>query len=281
MAGRSWSGKVALVTGSAQGIGRATAEVLKARGAKVVLADVQAEVLARTAEALNMPAFRLDVTDPDAWSAVVAEIEDDIGPIEILVNNAGIMRLGPFLANDPDRDDVQLEVNVRGVMHGMRAVLPRMRARGRGHVVNIASTAGRVGTPYAAVYSASKHAVIGVTEAVRQELIDSGVQLSYVCPTPVRTALLTGARELAWPKPIAPEDVAHGVMRCLDRGLVEVYVPRSGRLAAVLPAILPRRVYERIGRLLGVDRIFAEADHAARARYEATYAEAAGGETVG
>jgi short-subunit dehydrogenase len=269
------SGKVALITGGAQGIGRAIAEALAARGARVVLADVQADKLEATAAELGAASYLLDVTDPEAWRVTVARIEAEVGPVDILVNNAGIMRLGSFLSGEEARDDLQIQVNLLGVMHGMRAVLPGMRARRRGHVVNIASSAGRVGLAFGAVYSATKHAVIGLSEAVRRELEGSGVSLSYVCPAPVRTALLEGTRDMVWPKPVQPEDVANGVLRCLERGAVEVYVPRVARLSVLLPALLPRGIQERIARLLGADRIFADADHEARRTYDAAYTRGA------
>src|SRR5690606_12715348 len=112
-------------------------------------------------------AYRLDVTDLDAFTDVVARVEGELGPVDILVNNAGIMPVGPFAALAPDTDDKQIAINLFGVIHGMRATLPRMMRCKRGHVVNIASSAGKVGIPNIAVYCATKHAVVGLTEAVR------------------------------------------------------------------------------------------------------------------
>lgn len=259
-----------VITGAARGIGRAIATRLVAEGASVVVADVDGAAADQAAQALGSAAqpVCLDVTQQAAVEARVAELEAT-GPIDVWINNAGIMSLGAFLAQSPARDAAQRAVNLDGVAFGMRAVLPRMLARGRGHIVNIASAAGRVGTPHAAMYSATKFAVIGLTEAVRREHEGSGVLFTVVLPSFVRTELIAGAGVPRWPPVASPEDVAEAVLRALERGTPEVYVPRSARLAAVLPALLPRRLVEAVGRVLGVDRVFAEVDGEARAGYAA------------
>lgn len=260
-----------VITGAARGIGRAIAARLVAEGASVVVADVDGAAAEDAARTLGSAAraVRLDVTQQAAVEACVAALEAAGGPIDVWINNAGIMSLGAFLAQSPARDAAQRAVNLDGVAFGMRAVLPRMLARGRGHIVNIASAAGRVGTPHAAMYSATKFAVIGLTEAVRREHEGSGVLFTVVLPSFVRTELIAGAGVPRWPPVASPEDVAEAVLRALERGTAEVYVPRAARLAAVLPALLPRRLVEGVGRLLGVDRVFAEVDGEARAVYAA------------
>jgi NAD(P)-dependent dehydrogenase (short-subunit alcohol dehydrogenase family) len=279
MAERVIAGQCALVTGGARGIGRATAEQLVREGLRVVVTDIDGEGALRAATELSalrlgagvQPSVRgmaLDVRDAAAFGRLVEEIERDFAPVDVLVNNAGIMPIGPFLEQDPAQDDRQIDINLRGVIHGMRAVLPRMVQRRRGHVVNIASVVGRVPTPYIAVYSATKHAVVGLTEAVRHEHEDTGVLFSYVLPSFVNTELTSGTGRVRYPPPVEPGDVAAAVVRALRYGLVDVYVPRFGKLGALLPALLPRRVVERIGRWFGVDRVFREIDHAGRAAYE-------------
>ena len=167
-------GRVALVTGGARGIGKATTRALLAAGARVAIADIDSQAAEATAEALSADgttrAYGLDVTDRHQFEDVVQEIEAQLGPVDLLVNNAGIMVLGPFLQLDQRLDERQVDINVYGVINGMRTVVPSMVRRGTGHVVNIASSAGRVGVPFAATYSATKFAVIGLTEAVRYEL---------------------------------------------------------------------------------------------------------------
>ncbi len=267
------AGSCALVTGGARGIGRAVTEALAREGMKVVVADVDLPLAERTAAELSGPgrvvvARRLDVRDRAAFVALVERIEAELAPVDVLVNNAGIMPLGPFLDQPPESDVRQVDINVHGVLNGLRAALPGMLRRRRGHVVNVASVAGRMGVPFAAVYSGTKHAVIGVTEAVRHELEGSGVDLSYVLPSLVDTELVSGTRGPRYPPRVRPEQVADAVVEVLLTGKVDVYVPRFSRLSVILPAILPRRVVERVGRWFGVDRMFSELDHGQRRAYD-------------
>lgn len=266
------AGRVALVTGAARGIGRATAAALLERGARVALTDVDASLVNITAGTLDprrtrTRAYGLDVRDADAFDEVVRQTEHDLGPIDILVNNAGIMPLGRFADMDAEALRLQFDINVFGVMNGMRSVLPKMRPRKRGHIVNIASSAGVVGIPYAAAYSATKHAVVGLTEAVRREEVEHGIDLSYILPTPVNTELISGSTRMRWPPVQSTDDVAMAILYAIRTGQVDVFVPRSARLGKFLQAVAPRSVYERVGRLLKMDRLFGEVDEVARASY--------------
>lgn len=269
---KSVQGRRALITGAARGIGLATAKRLDEAGAEVVLADIDEEQISQAADTLRAsgPApqtVSFDVRDGDAFNEAVARIEADTGPIDILVNNAGIMAVGAFLEQGITSDQRQIDINLYGVIHGSRAVLPYMLQRREGTIVNIASVAGIVGTPNAAVYSASKFAVIGLTQALHMELADTGVQLAYVCPSLVRTELIAGAVEPRWPKPVLPSDVAETVYQAIVRGKVDNFVPRAGRLSVLLPAFLPRKVYEKIGAVLGLSSVFNNIDTDARSRY--------------
>jgi NAD(P)-dependent dehydrogenase (short-subunit alcohol dehydrogenase family) len=263
--------RVALVTGAARGIGRAIAAALLDAGGRVALCDIDEQAVLRTAaEMAPRPAhgFGLDVTDRAAFEGVVARVERELGPVDVLVNNAGIMPLGPFLDQPETADRRQMDINVWGVTHGMRVVLPRMIGRKRGHVVNIASCAGKASAPFASMYSATKHAVVGLTEGVRYELRATGVSFTYVMPSLVDTELIDGAHRLRWPPLVRPEDVANATVNAILRGKVDVFVPRAARLSAILPAVLPRRFYEGIGRALGVDRVFENIDVEARSAYD-------------
>lgn len=273
MPDRVIAGSCALVTGGARGIGRAIVEALLREGVKVVIADVDGVAAARCAadlagEGRTVVPMDLDVRDREAFTAVVERIEAQLAPVDILVNNAGIMPLGPFLEQSAARDDRQIDINLRGVIHGMRAALPGMLRRRRGHVVNVASVAGKVGVPFAAVYAGTKHAVVGLTEAVRHELRDSGVDLSYVLPAIVDTELTSGTRSLRYPPRVRPEQVADAVVRALRTGRVDVFVPEFARLTTILPVLLPRSVVERVGRWFGIDQVFAELDGEARRAYD-------------
>jgi len=266
------AGRVVLVTGAARGIGRSIAAAFLDRGARVAITDKDATLADVTAGALDprrtrTRVYALDVTDADAFLRVVARVEHEMGPLDVVVNNAGIMPLGRFTDLGPTVERLQFEINVFGVMNGMRAVVPRMRARRRGHVVNIASTAGVVGIPYAAGYSASKHAVVGLTEAVRREEMASGIDFSYILPIPVKTDLMRGAQALRWPPIIPPESVADAVIDAVRTGKVDVFVPKSARLAVFLQAVAPRTFYERFGKLMNMDRLFGDVDQRARAAY--------------
>lgn len=263
--------RVALVTGGARGIGRAIAAALRDAGLRVVIADRDHDVAEATARALGggVVAHALDVTDAAAFHELVARVGREVGPVDVLVNNAGIMAVGGFLDQSPRADRSHVEVNLFGVIHGMRAALPGMLERGRGHVVNVASVAGRVPTPHAAVYAATKHAVVGLTEAVRAEHLHSGVAFSYVLPAFVRTELTAGTRPPRVVAPVEPEAVGAAVARALHTREVALYVPRIARIGHVLPAVLPRALVEPLGRWFGVDRLFSGVDAQARAAYAA------------
>ncbi len=177
------------------------------------------------------------------------------------------MCLGPFLEADPRLDERQIDVNLKGVIHGMRAALPGMLARQRGHIVNIASTAGVIGVPNAATYCATKHAVVGLTEAVRREHLGSGVDFTYVMPSIVDTELASGARPLRYPPLVSVAEVADAVVGALRTGQIDVFVPRVARAGRDLPAYLPRRAIERLGRLFGIHQAFEAIDDEAREAY--------------
>jgi NAD(P)-dependent dehydrogenase (short-subunit alcohol dehydrogenase family) len=269
---RQIANRVAAVTGGARGIGRAIAHRLLQEGARVAILDLDEAEAATCAEALKgvgpeVRAYPLDVTRLADVHKTLARVEAELGPIDFLINNAGIMPLGAFLDQSPESDQRQVDVNLFGVLNGMRAMLPLMEARKRGHIVNIASVAGCMPAPYAAVYSATKYAVIGATESIRFEYAGSGLDFSYILPALVDTELISGTGRPRYPPPVQPRDVADAVLRALQTGRVEIFVPRFSRLSVLLPALLPRRVYERIGRVFGVDEMFASVDEEGRASY--------------
>lgn len=266
-------GAQVLITGGARGLGLAPARAMQAQGARLVLTDIDPDTLHRAADTLApggpVRAERLDVRDPEAFRALVARVEAAAGPIDVLVNNAGIMPVGPALEEDLATTRLQLDINVLGVMHGVRAVLPGLLARRRGAIVNIASVAGVVGIPGVAGYCATKHAVIGYTEALRREHLDSGVHIGLVCPSLANTELASGTGRMRWPPLVQPEEVAAAVIEVATGRAVTRFVPRSAAIAQILPAVLPRRVAERLGILFGMRDVFARVDAKARAAYQA------------
>ncbi len=171
--------RTVVVTGGAGGIGRATVQRFAAAGERVLALGRDGVAL----DALGVDSFVCDVTDESAVAGVFA----DIGDVDVLVNNAGIGESAPLRTTTLDSWRRHLDVNATGPFLCMRAVVPGMRSRGSGAVVTVASTAGRAGVPYTAAYSASKHAVIGLTRAVASEVAGTGVRVNAVCPTFVRT----------------------------------------------------------------------------------------------
>jgi short-subunit dehydrogenase len=179
------------------------------------------------------------------------------------------MPAGPFLAEREKTTDATLEVNLRGVINGMRAVLPGMIERGRGHVVNVASMLGKAELPGLATYVASKHAVVGLTAAVRPELEGTGVTVSVVLPSIVNTELASGiALGLGRFIRVEPERVAEAVARTVDTRSKEVAVPSWLALYPAMRPLIPDRVEAAIRRLVGDDKALRAVDRAARAAYE-------------
>jgi 2-hydroxycyclohexanecarboxyl-CoA dehydrogenase len=188
-------GRVALVTGGAGGIGAATSRRLAAEGARVAVTDRNLEGARDVAAELDGGAFELDVTSTDSIAAAVAAIEEQLGPVDVLVNNAGDDEFGFFVKTEEPMWDRVLGVNLRGVIAVTHAVLPGMQERRRGRIVNVASEAGRVGSSGSAVYSAAKGGVIGFTKAIAREAARYGVTCNAVAPGPIETPLLMQAPE--------------------------------------------------------------------------------------
>jgi 2-hydroxycyclohexanecarboxyl-CoA dehydrogenase len=188
-------GRTALVTGGASGIGAATARRLAAEGARVAVGDLDLDRARDVAGEIDGLATELDVTDTASVGRAVASVDDALGPVEVLVNNAGTDRFGFFLNTDEALWDFVLGVNLRGVLACTHAVLRPMHERGGGSIVNVASEAGRVGSQGSATYSAAKAGVIGFTKAIARESARFGVRCNAVAPGPIETPLLNSAPE--------------------------------------------------------------------------------------
>lgn len=273
---RSLVGKVVVITGAAQGIGASTATALSRLGAKVVIGDLDQVLAEKTAAGLGAEALPLDVTDTQGFTEFLDEVERRVGPIDVLINNAGIMPLAPLDEEDDAATRRLLEINLHAVIHGTREAVKRMRPRGTGHIVNIASMAGKAGFPGAATYCATKHAVVGLSESVHLELHGTGVLVSCVMPAVVRTELASGLDEAKFFKSVQPEDVAQAIVDALRRPKFDVFVPASLDAMGRITRLLPRRLGEGLLRALGGDKILSSATHSsARAEYESRAARSA------
>jgi NAD(P)-dependent dehydrogenase (short-subunit alcohol dehydrogenase family) len=275
---RSLSGKVVAITGGARGIGRATATALVRKGSRVAIGDLDLGLAEQAATELggNTVATALDVTDRDSFASFLEEAARQLGPIDVLVNNAGIMPVTPFIEESEESMRRQVDINLHGVLIGTQLAVERMQPRRSGHIVNVASSAGKVGVPGIATYSATKHAVVGLSEAVRHELRDSGVDVSIVMPVLVNTALTEGLSSKRGVKEVEPEDVASEIIDALELGRVDVFVPRTLHATITLGALLPRRTREAVARFMGVDKVMELPDRSARSAYEARAAQSAG-----
>ena len=266
------AGETAAITGAARGIGRATAKAMIAHGMKVAIGDVDLEVAQQTASELGPSAIALplDVTSRESFSAYLDAAEEQLGPLDVLVNNAGIMQIGRFIDEDDVTATRMIDINLHGVIFGMKLALDRMIPRDRGHIINISSQAGKYGAPGGATYSATKHAVVGLTEAVRGELhlMGASIDLSYVMPFAVKTELGGGLGEARGMHHLEPTEVADRIIEALQYKIVDVWVPKSSKSTNVLAAVLPRTLSEGMARAMKADRVLAGADMDSRRGYE-------------
>jgi NADP-dependent 3-hydroxy acid dehydrogenase YdfG len=273
---RSLVGHIVAITGGARGIGRATAAALITQGARVAIGDIDAALAERTAQELGSGTvgLPLDVTDADIFEKFLQEVETRLGPLDVVINNAGIMPLGPFVEETEATARRMVDINLHGVIHGSKLALKRFIPRGRGHLVQIASAAGKAGFPGGATYCATKHAVVGLTDTIRAELRGTNIDVSLVMPVVVNTELGSGLHQTRGFKPVEPEDVANAIIDALQTGRYEVYVPKSIGTLFRAQAFVPRRASEAMARVLKGDQVLAQPDHAARAAYEARVSEA-------
>jgi short-subunit dehydrogenase len=253
-------GAVVAVTGGARGIGKATVDLFTAKGATVCSGD------------LDGAPYSLDVTSRDSFARFAAEVIDRHGRIDVLVNNAGVMPLGDFLDEDDAISRTTFDVNVWGLIHGMRLVLPHMIERGSGHVVNVASMAGKLAIPGMAVYNASKFAAVGLSAAVREEYRDTGVSVTAVLPSAVRTRLASGVQLGHGLPTVEADDVARAIVRSVDTRRAAVTVPRYLAGWDLVDAVTPRRMMSLGRRLIGDRRALTSVRPDVRGAYEETIA---------
>lgn len=268
-------GAVVAITGGARGIGLQSARDFTKLGATVVIGDLDEAATVEAASSVggDTRGLQLDVTHRDSFERFVNTIEQEVGPIDVFVNNAGIMPAGRFLDEGDAISDAQIDVNVRGPILGMKLVLPLMIKRGRGHIVNVASMAGKAHIPGLAVYNATKFAVVGLSESVRDEIEDTGVTITTVMPNAVKTDLTSGlpTERLGL---LTPEKVSSAIIDSVEHRRPEIAVPRWFNMYTLVNAILPRRVMRRMRKLLGAYRLLDDdkIDRTTRDKYDARIA---------
>ncbi|MCX9192659.1 SDR family NAD(P)-dependent oxidoreductase [Carbonactinospora thermoautotrophica] len=260
---------VAIVTGGASGIGRALATALVRRGGTVAVADLDGEAAERVAEELrrrgpgHAEAVPLDVRDAAAVAAAYRRVRDEHGRLDLVFNNAGIAVGGLVDELTLDHWNRTIDVNLRGVVHGVQAAYPLLLDQGFGHIVNTASLAGLLPAPLMAPYTATKHAVVGLSLALRAEAAPRGVRVSVVCPGFVDTPLLDRVNaglpdtpasrstrqqvRRVQPRLYSADRLAEDVLRGVARNRAVIVAPASARLAARLTRLAPAAVVTAAG----------------------------------
>ncbi len=271
MAQTELAGRVVVITGGARGIGAATAHAFAKAGATVAIGD-RDEALARSTAAEIAPSaggYSLDVTDPAVFAAFLDRVEADLGPIDVLVNNAGIMPVTPFAEETTDSIRRQLAINVEGVINGCQLAIRLMRPRGSGQIVNIASAAGKIAFSGVATYSATKFAVVGLTEALALEYKDSGIGFTCVMPGLVKTELASGLEDHWLLKKVEPEDIADAIVSAVRDRQREVYLPKRLVPMTKAFAVLPKSLGSWVMTALGADhQILDGANAVGRSAYD-------------
>jgi len=252
-------GKRVLVTGGARGIGLEMAIKFAERGAELVLADLDEQALPEAREAvevLEVPVhtWPVDVTDPESIAQLRQSVNAEAGPIDVLVNNAGVVFGGPFADVPLEEHFKTYEVNTLGVVAVTHAFLPDLVSRPEAHLVNIASASGLVGLPYGSTYASSKWAVIGFSESIRSELKLVGhdhVRVTIVCPSYIGTGMFDGAKPPSTTRMLEPEFVAGKVVEAVLDDTLYVLEPWLVKITPLLRDLLPTKLYDKLGSALG------------------------------
>jgi all-trans-retinol dehydrogenase (NAD+) len=256
---RELRGKNVLITGGALGMGRSLARLLLQEGCRVVIVDIRESDLDDAREELSphgdIVSFICDISDRDQVYALAGQVEKEFGSIDILVNNAGIVKSNPFLEKEDEAIERTVAVNLLAHFWTMKAFLPGMVERKEGQVVNMASAGGLLGVPFISDYCATKFAVIGLTESLRQEFKLKGlrkVRFTYVCPNTVGTGMFAGAKPVKGTKLLSAEDVTQKIVKGIKKNRSFIGVPVSVYLVPITKAITPIPVLDLFNRIMGI-----------------------------
>jgi NAD(P)-dependent dehydrogenase (short-subunit alcohol dehydrogenase family) len=265
---RKVQGAVVVVTGSARGIGAATAQAFIAAGATVVIADIDADALAAAKDSLRPAlALPLDVTSRESFEKLFEAVTAELGPVDVLVNNAGIMPVAPVTEIGDALARRVNDINFLGMTTGTRVALSHMVPRRRGHIINVSSMLGVIVGPAFADYCASKAAIIAWTDAARLDMRRSGVKFTLVLPGQADTELTSGLTPVRGFRLATPESIAEAIVAAARRPRRRVYTPRTFAALAVMYKFLPQGVSDPLLRLFGSERVLAGQDRGARSAY--------------
>lgn len=239
------------ITGGARGIGLATARMLVAAGAKVSIGDLDGDLTRTAAAEIGAYGGPLDVTSRTSFTSFLEAAQEANGVLYSLVNNAGIMPLGPFLEESDETAAAVVDVDLHGVILGSKLALEIFSRESAGHLVNVSSMAGRHAIPHTVTYSAAKHAVVGLTEGLRREFRGTGIGFTYVLPAPVHTELGAGVGKIRGLAASDPEAVAAAVVRAFRTRQVDVWVPRRGKALVMSGLVSPRAMTDWIAERMG------------------------------
>lgn len=261
--------KTIAITGGGRGIGRATARILAARGHRIAVADVDLPEAEAVAEEIGCEAFRVDVSDRSSVRSFLRQVDEDMGGLDVVINNAGIASAASRATEqDPALLERTIDVNLKGVMYGTVEGIEILEPKRSGQIVNIASLAGLIGVPGLAAYAAAKHGVVGFTESVRIEYEGSGIDFTCVMPGPVATGMMDGTSSSPLVKLLEPEEMALAIADAVESGKERVSLPRASWFLSRYSSLLPARASMWLNKITRVDRIYTDVDPAARREYE-------------
>ena len=252
-------GKNVLITGGALGMGRSLARLLLHEGCRTAIVDIRKDDLDAATEDLSrcgeVVSYVCDIADREEVYALAHKVQEEFGTIDILVNNAGVVKSNPFLEKPDEVIERTVAVNLLAHFWTMKAFLPGMITKKEGHVINMASAGGLLGVPYISDYCATKFAVVGLTESLRQEFKLKGlrkIRFTYVCPNTVGTGMFAGARPVKGTKLLSAEDVTSKIVLGIKKNRSFIGVPISVHLLPLTKAITPIPVLDLFNRLMGI-----------------------------